>query len=217
MVVREQQSNFWPHDESFLIPENNSLGLSAGKFLTTVYFHGIMSERTAFPSASTSSQRTRPRPLLVADRPRPPNSAQLSGGSVNSSAGLTGRSHEYGRTRYQRFRRYCQFDLMPPHVNNRRLSPGVQSLLAEGDSVRFGECALLHRKSVPVQEGYVPGLAYSYVFHSFVERNPPGLSAHEVASREKLWELERTESDVEKERKRLEVRLQEIGEESDRM
>jgi hypothetical protein len=88
MVVREQQNNFRPRDVSFLIPENNSLGLSAGRVLD----YRILPwnyERKDSLSFRIHQLSTNPTPTFACGgSSTTPNSAraQVSGGPVNSSA-----------------------------------------------------------------------------------------------------------------------------------
>ena len=98
-------------------------------------------------------------------------------------------------------------------MNNRRLSQGESRLLQDGDSVRFGMCVRSHCKWPYVDEGYIRGLGYSYTFHSFVERMPPGLSASGEVHCARLHTLARLKADIEDECAGLEPRLRDVEEE----
>ena len=98
-------------------------------------------------------------------------------------------------------------------MNNRRLSQGESCLLQDGDTVRLGMCVRSHCKWPFVDRGYILGLNYSYIFRSFVERTPPGLSSSDEELRARLHTLARTKADIEDERARLERRLKDVEEE----
>ena len=93
------------------------------------------------------------------------------------------------------------------------MSQGESRLLQDGDSVRFGMCVRSHCKWPFVDRGYILGLNYSYIFRSFVERMPPGLSASDEELRARFHTLARTKANIEDERSRLEQRLKDVEEE----
>ena len=81
-------------------------------------------------------------------------------------------------------------------------------MLEDGDSVRFGMCALAIRNQHDFySSGYMHGRAYSYRFRSFVSRAPSGLSLAQQNLREKLQTLERRRDELCAERARLEREL----------
>lgn len=83
-----------------------------------------------------------------------------------------------------------QSHLTSLQVNNRRLTPGESCILRDGDSVRFGLCVLSHFKTHQPLSGYVQGKAFSYTFHLFVARSPPGLSASDESLRTQFKNVE---------------------------
>ena len=102
-------------------------------------------------------------------------------------------------------------------VNNQRLAPGELCVLHDGDSVRFGMCVRAHCNWPHVEVGYILGLGHSYIFRSFIEHPPPGLSASDERLRKRLEALEWLKVNVEEERARLEQQLKDIAEESSQM
>ncbi|KZV63451.1 hypothetical protein PENSPDRAFT_210268 [Peniophora sp. CONT] len=98
------------------------------------------------------------------------------------------------------------------------MSPGESCTLEDGDSIRFGKCVLWHSKTHELApHGHVRGYCFCYTFHSFVSRNPPGLSASDEQLREQLTVLERTRADIIEERARLDKKLEELDRESHQM
>lgn len=110
-----------------------------------------------------------------------------------------------------------QSHLTSLQVNNRRLTPGESCILRDGDSVRFGLCVLSHFKTHQPLSGYVQGKAFSYTFHSFVARSPPGLSASDESLRTQFKNVERAKAAIIEERARLGQELSRLEENGDRM
>ncbi|KZV61689.1 hypothetical protein PENSPDRAFT_285557 [Peniophora sp. CONT] len=94
-------------------------------------------------------------------------------------------------------------------VDFRRLAPGESCILQDGDSIRFGLCALswCHPRQY-MTNAHVQGLNHAYVFHSFATRDPPGLSVADLELRSQLRELERSKTSIIQERLRLDRELQ---------
>ncbi|VDB94811.1 unnamed protein product [Peniophora sp. CBMAI 1063] len=103
-------------------------------------------------------------------------------------------------------------------VDLRRLAPGESCILRDGDSVRFGLCALTHcNPSNYMTKSYARGTNHCYTFHSFVTKDPPGLSPSDFELRKQTRELESSKLSVLQERLRLDRQLQNIEEEQRRI
>ena len=90
--------------------------------------------------------------------------------------------------------------------------------MKDGDSIRFGLCAIIHcNPSKPVTKKYARGYNHLYIFHSFVEKDPPGLSSSDLELRSRIRELEHKKVGILQERLRLDRQLQNIEEEQHRM
>ncbi|VDB94807.1 unnamed protein product [Peniophora sp. CBMAI 1063] len=103
-------------------------------------------------------------------------------------------------------------------VDLRRLAPGESCILRDGASVRFGLCALAHcNPSDYMTKSYARGFNHHYTFHSFVTKDPPGLSPSDLELRKRARELESSKFGLLEERLRLDRQLQDIEEEQRRI
>lgn len=91
-------------------------------------------------------------------------------------------------------------------------------MLRDGDSVRFGLCAINHcHPREYMSKAPARGLNHSYIFHSFAIRDPPSLSPTDQNIRNHLRELDRTKASIIQERSCLKDQLREIGSQRNRL